>query len=451
MTAEVAILNREAVAMAADSALTLGGPVGKVYNSANKLFALSRLEPVAVMVYGAGSFEGIPWATVVKEYRRKLAAGTFATIEDYASDFIGYLSSLVHHMPADFRRRSVLLRVSWELDQLRDAIDAKVSGDLSDDNQVTDHILDRIESRIGQLEAEGDETGPDESAAVQEFNEAIDDWDGLIMTFLKDLPATDTVKERARAMVCTSLRVATWSPASSGVVVAGFGTSQLFPALSHHLVDGILVDRVRVRQIQGVQIGWQQSAVICPFAQQDMVQTFMDGLHPDFPHALGGFIDETMRLYASHFGEQVQNALPSDEYGGLMERMATARSETVKWFQEQMRDLLEQQHSGPIMSIVSMLPKEELAEMAEALVNLTSLKRRVTPEDETVGGPVDVAVISKGDGLIWIKRKHYFAPELNHRFFDRDQDLSTGKTGSLSCRRAPDDRTEDRDGTGGRL
>jgi hypothetical protein len=38
-------------------------------------------------------------------------------------------------------------------------------------------------------------------------------------------------------------------------------------------------------------------------------------------------------------------------------------------------------------------------------------------EDETVGGPIDVAVISKGDGLIWIKRKHYFSPELNRQFF----------------------------------
>jgi len=37
---------------------------------------------------------------------------------------------------------------------------------------------------------------------------------------------------------------------------------------------------------------------------------------------------------------------------------------------------------------------------------------------ETVGGPIDVAVISKGDGFIWIKRKHYFSPELNHHFFD---------------------------------
>ena len=430
MTAEVAILNREAVAMAADSALTLGGPVGKVYNSANKLFALSRLEPVAVMVYGGGSFEGIPWATVVKEYRRDLAADTCETIEEYASGFIAYLTSLVHHMPAEFRRRRVLMRVSWELDLLRDAVDAKTTGDLPGDHPATDQILmDRIESRLQRLEDESAETGPDESAVVQEFNEAIDDWDVLIGRYLEDLPVTDTVKERAQAMVCTSLRAATWSPASSGVVVAGFGTSQLFPALSHYLVDGVLAGEVRARRLQKVQIGWQRSAVICPFAQQDMVRTFMDGLHPDYPHALGGFIDETMQLFASHFGDQVQNALSPDEYGELMLRMATARSKTVKWFQEQTRDLLEKQHSGSIMSVVGMLPKEELAEMADALVNLTSLKRRVTPEDETVGGPVDVAVISKGDGLVWIKRKHYFAPELNHRFFDRDQDLSSGKTG----------------------
>jgi len=71
----------------------------------------------------------------------------------------------------------------------------------------------------------------------------------------------------------------------------------------------------------------------------------------------------------------------------------------------------------PVTRVVTMLPKNELAAMAEALVNLTSFKRKVTMESETVGGPIDVAVISKGDGFIWIKRKHYFKAELNPRFF----------------------------------
>ena len=38
-------------------------------------------------------------------------------------------------------------------------------------------------------------------------------------------------------------------------------------------------------------------------------------------------------------------------------------------------------------------------------------------EAETVAGPIDVAVISKGDGFIWIKRKHYFESGLNQHYF----------------------------------
>jgi hypothetical protein len=49
------------------------------------------------------------------------------------------------------------------------------------------------------------------------------------------------------------------------------------------------------------------------------------------------------------------------------------------------------------------MPKPELARMAEALVNLTSIKRRVSRGVETVGGPIDVAVISHAEGFVWDK------------------------------------------------
>lgn len=60
--------------------------------------------------------------------------------------------------------------------------------------------------------------------------------------------------------------------------------------------------------------------------------------------------------------------------------------------------------------------------MAEALVNLTSIKRRVSRGMDTVGGPIDCAVISQADGFVWVKRKHYFPKELNMRYFDRMRD-----------------------------
>ena len=74
-----------------------------------------------------------------------------------------------------------------------------------------------------------------------------------------------------------------------------------------------------------------------------------------------------------------------------------------------------------VEDMVEFMPKQDLAEFAEALVNLSSLQRRVNSGFETVGGPVDVAVISKAEGLVWVKRKHYFPQDLNARFFDRNR------------------------------
>ena len=425
MTAEVAILNREAVVIAADSAVTLGSPVGKVYNSANKLFALSRVEPVAVMVYGGGSFEGIPWETVVKEHRRELSSGSFATVEEYAQEFIEYLSTFVRHIPSDWQRKRVFLTAYWELSMIRNAIESAVSKDsLRGEETIKKSLSDRLDSRIRQLEA--DACGEDwfsEPMAVEQVSAAIDNWDDLVGECWKGLPVTEEVMETARVMVYTSLRVAGWSLWSSGVVVAGFGTAQLFPSLTHYMVDGVLAGQVRTLRLEDVHISWEQPAAICPFGQRDMVQTFMYGLRSDYRRTLEEFTDKTIGLFKRHFGERVKSLLSPQEYEDLMSRMELARSETVEHFQGQLNDLLEKENLQPIMSIVGRLPKEELAEMAEALVNLTSLKRRVTPAAETVGGPVDVAVISKGDGLVWMKRKHYFAAELNPRYFERDRKL----------------------------
>ena len=62
MTAEVAILNHNAVALAADSAASLiddTGAVSKVYNSLTKIHAPIVAEPFGVMFYGDVHFAGI--------------------------------------------------------------------------------------------------------------------------------------------------------------------------------------------------------------------------------------------------------------------------------------------------------------------------------------------------------------------------------------------------------
>jgi hypothetical protein len=141
----------------------------------------------------------------------------------------------------------------------------------------------------------------------------------------------------------------------------------------------------------------------------------MEGIDPDYRRYLQGAI----YVLANDLVSTV-----IDSYGRGNAKRKEATKEKLKTFvQELVDDMTKEAQQyrqeffvDPITNMAQMLPKEDLAHLAESLVNLTSLKRRMSLDEESVGGPIDVAVISKGDGFIWIKRKHYFDADLNKTF-----------------------------------
>lgn len=69
------------------------------------------------------------------------------------------------------------------------------------------------------------------------------------------------------------------------------------------------------------------------------------------------------------------------------------------------------QLSAPVIN--DAMPIKDVVDLAEFLVELTSKYSRYTPGAATVGGPVEVAAITKHEGFKWVKRKYYFTQDLN--------------------------------------
>ncbi len=61
------------------------------------------------------------------------------------------------------------------------------------------------------------------------------------------------------------------------------------------------------------------------------------------------------------------------------------------------------------------MPIQDAIELAEFLVDLTIKYERfvLMPGAGTVGGPIEIAAITKHEGFKWVKRKHYFNGDLN--------------------------------------
>ena len=77
----------------------------------------------------------------------------------------------------------------------------------------------------------------------------------------------------------------------------------------------------------------------------------------------------------------------------------------------QVRNVLASALNRPL--IQDAMPIQDAIDLAEFFVDLTCKYSRFTPGAGTVGGPVEVAAITKHEGFRWVQRKYYFSRDLN--------------------------------------
>lgn len=424
MTAEIAVMNRSGIALAADSAVTITTGAGqKIYNTVNKLFTLSKYEPVAVMVYGNAELMGVPWELIIKVYRKSLGDRSFSTIAEAAEDLLGWIESNQDLFPERLRRDFAMAQVGGMLASLvRTRIDDGVRSALEEADgaginhaQVKAIVADAIKhvrDQTNRKDKDARFTKPNIDAFVKLL-----DFDSLIAEVLDSLPLGPTQRNQIRA-IARNLAGRIWfSESHSGLVVAGYGTSQVYPAVSAYQVEGILGRRIKAVAETELVVGETTNGGIIPFAQREMVDTFMSGISPEMQEGLRGYLDEFFEQLPDRVAEGLEG-LSAKKSESVVSAVAVAGAAARNDLAEALSGYQHDQFIVPVMAAIEVLPKEDLADVAESLVNLTSFKRRVSiREVETVGGPIDVAIISRGDGLVWIKRKHYFKPDLNPQFF----------------------------------
>ena len=252
MTAEVAVMNASAVALAADSYATVNATDQEKRaktHEVNKLFTLSKYEPLGIMIYGAAAVCGVPWETIIKVYRSQLQSESFPTVESYSANFFKFAGAQVPKP----------LQVSW----LRETLTSFYS-----------HVAQTADEAVkARIESSSDGLTP---AQISRLNGSLikkqhDVWEarslrpGLSRTFEKKVMANHSkiISEAIRAsfeerplsaaakatltklgslVICRDVSL----PSQTGVVVAGFGTSELFPAVHTTHVFGVIDGRLLV-------------------------------------------------------------------------------------------------------------------------------------------------------------------------------------------------------------
>ena len=145
MTAEVAILNREAVAMAADSAATFSdGTSQKISSSANKIFALSKHHPIGIMIYGNALFMGVPWEVIIKVYRKYIVDTRFNTLYEYGQNFIEFLKGNLKLFPEKEQEKYATACIYAFFHRIKSEITDSINDEISKKEKIDESEIVKI-------------------------------------------------------------------------------------------------------------------------------------------------------------------------------------------------------------------------------------------------------------------------------------------------------------------
>ena len=432
MTAQVAILNKESVALASDSAVTISQGNGdesskqKIFTSANKLFALSKYQPVGIMVYGEAEFMDVPMETIIKTYREKLGRKTFETLDKYGSDFIGFFDNGNFMFPEALQDRFAAETFYSYFSYIKRLITDSVESVIVERGRIPRQVIreivrDVIREQYQPWRIARNIPSIPTSFIAEVLNKYLQTINTAIQEVFENLPLSELDLTRLRktaASLFSKYPEDVLRERSCGIVIAGFGTQDTFPSLVSFDMEGIVNNKLKYKPYHSSKISFELIGSVIPFAEGEMVETFMEGVAPDCKEIEINYLSQTFQEYAETITDLLDKYNDSEKKR-FKNRILSIGDEVLEKLTENLEEYRKECHTDPITTIVSVLPKDELAAMAESFIHLTSLKRRYTMEEETVGGAIDVAVISKGDGFIWIKRKHYFKAELNPGFIER--------------------------------
>lgn len=426
MTAEIGILNRHGVALAADSAVTVSiRGKQKVLNSANKLFNLIKGFPVGLMIYGNGDFNGIPWEIIIDDFRKKHTdLNEYDDLYDYASEFMNSLNDRRFYSEDSYIQvtySNLYEYITIIIEETKKQLSELYPNREISQDEARMCFIEKIKVRNSYLEGleyvEKFDKGDVDLIINDKKNQE------LVSTCLINnvgFDMTNEVIEEANKinalLQCKNIYLN-----YTGVVISGFGKNDFFPRLYEFKVYGIINDKLKYIKVKDIKISASELtggkvAEIVPFAQQEMVQTILNGMDPD----LSIMIVDNLEVLLTTIVESASEIFNCDNCEAIndnIDKLKKNAFDNIVAMMTFINGKSKEVYTDPVLSMVASLPKDELAAMAETLVNLTSFKRKITMEAETVGGPIDVAIISKAEGFIWMKRKLYFSKELNQNYY----------------------------------
>jgi hypothetical protein len=364
------------------------------------------------MFFGVADIMGHPWDRLIEHYQRKVKPKEFAHLGDYGASFIGSLDNLHDFFPPDRQKddyKRLLASVYRYVFHL-----AQYLRETGDENAVVSDtaILEEAIKRIWhdyQFRDDGSARAdlacfPQGFAAkvARDYAVTIDELIAYgFAPFSLSREGIQRLKDIATFCVVKDL----FLEDVTGLVFAGFGAEDRYPVVVTYLLSAIVGGIVKRAQASVDAIDGEVRSKIRMFADSEVTHAFIRGIDYSLERRVYG----SMRMMLHSIVDQVIGALPQGDAAQREAVRQRFQTDLVPQYLDAFRGMIgdyqQQAYINPVLRVLEIAARPELAETARELVGLNAFKKRIMAQKQTVGGAIDVAVISREGGFQWFTKQ----------------------------------------------
>lgn len=401
MTSQIVLMNGFGVALASDSTVTLGD--SRTYDTAEKVVALPLPHRIAVMHSGRVRIGNLPYSVLVGEWVRQLGTKALRSSAAYAKSFQDWLAN----NPQWFSTEEDKLEIINFIERRAEALAGRFKAESEAQEDFLFHdLLTRWTNEVQALDRL---EGASVTTAMDIFNEFKSEIDSIFESNIAPISGEEETKT-AFIRYCAEFFSSEWMT-NSTLTFSGYGENEIYPSYTCINFHGFVNGKLTWKQGESYSLSPTTNPLfgICLPAQHDAINQYLLGYDENMIEELieNAFNERinVLNEVRNRFGEATKSDAESELIKKFDEAVISVLQdfETATW--KVTDEFSERHYVSHLRRAIAALPVGSLVDVARSLIELQALRKTTTAQTATVGGPIDVALISPIDGFQWIRHK----------------------------------------------
>ena len=399
MTSQIILGNGHGIALASDSAVTMGKL--RTYDTSEKIYPLAFPHCIAVLHAGNVLFHGMPYTTIINEWARSLGNVPLRTVPYYVENFRKYLVDRLSSWVTDQDlARDFIRAMSQEFERIHQILkQLEIDQQAEKVHETWQEEVDRLD----RLEDEASLSPSHQRWADKVFNQLLPTgaygelWSisELIEYWFTDIARSEEIDWLIKRYVWLSIskHYPTSEETSALLTFTGYGSEVMVPCYVSLEMHGAIDDAIQWDLIaeQYAQRSGSGMFLMNCMGQRDSIDLFLFGYDENLVRGTKAAVSDF--LYKS------DNAIEE-----RLAESSTAASQTSidQAIEGSVREFSEMNYFSAIRGTIAGMPLDSLTNTARRLIDIQCLSLDLRGRLPTVGGPVRSARITKSHGFEWV-------------------------------------------------